>query len=173
MNAEPRNPRTDDSDADEPVAALIDVDSANRLKERLAEQGVAAQVTDGGSQAQTRLGRRVERNILLGVGIATPIALLISLGLWLHDHSGVPALVPLFFVGLAVIFIGGLAGALLTMTREEESSLGNTALVMSEQPVPSSRSAGIQSAIEAEGGDSIDPALGLGVRHRPGRPRVD
>ena len=173
MNIEPSNSQSEDSDSAEPVAALIEVGSAHRLKERLAAQGVPAQVTDGGAQAQTRLGRRVGRNILLGMGIATPIAVVLSLGLWLHDHSGVPALVPLFFVGLAVIFTGGLGGFLLTMSREEESSLGNTALVMTDQPVPAPRSARVQSVIEAEGGESVEAALGPDVLHRQGRPKVE
>ena len=125
------------------VAGLLDPEGAERLAERLDEKGIPARVADGSFAAEGRFGSQVLRGAVAGALIAIPIGVLVALLAWSRNHAGVSPLVPLFFIGAAIVAIGAGLGAFFAVAR-------GAPLV--EQPTADQSPAALKEVVK--GGDS-------------------
>jgi len=162
--AEDEVPTTAEADPGR-VAGLLEDADADNVADSLSERGIPAHVADGGFAAEGRFGNQLLRGTLAGALIAVPIGAIVALVAWFHNHASVDALVPLFFVGGAIVVIGAGLGAFIAQMRGGRQVEERTAMVVAEPPTEVAADEAAQT-IRAAGGVPTEPVTER-VRPRP------
>ena|SRR5438067_879643 len=166
--------RAPGTQSQQPVAGLLAQEDAERVAERLDEEGIPTRVADGGFAAEGRFGSQVLRGAATGALIAIPIAVVVALLAWSRNHAGVSPLVPLFYIGAAIVAIGAGFGAFWAMAWGAPQVERPTAIVVARPPDPRAAEQAADT-IQAAGGEPTEPLVereATDSRRAPGRPHL-
>jgi len=142
----------------EKVAGLFDEAQAQRVADRLSAEGIPARVADGGFAAEGRFGSQIVRGAVAGGLIALPVGIVVALVVWSHNQAGVSPLVPMFFIGAAIVAIGAGIGAFFAVARGASLVEEPTAMVVASPPTAAAAAEASQTIQEA-GGQATEPLV--------------